>query len=418
MTDAAVAAAVADAHRGEWALVLAATVRVTGRLGDAEDAAQEAYARALTAWAADGIPKRPGAWLTTVAHRIALDRMRRSGVAERALPGLDRLTEPPPDPADVARFDEIEYPDDRLRLVFTCCHPALAPETRLALTLRYVCGVSTAATARTLLVSESTMAARLTRARRKIEGAGIPYAVPGERDLPARLDSVLTVVHLVASAGHVAAEGPDLLDDVLADRALDLAAMLRRLLPRHAAVAGLHALLLLTDARRPARVDADGRPVRLEHQDRSRWRHDLVAEGLEALSAARATAEPHRFTVLAEIAAAHDTSPTWEQTDWDAILEAYDRLLERWPSPVVALNRAAAVSYVRGAAAGLADVERLAADPALARYPYLAVTRAELLARTGDIPGARLAFDEAILLTGNAAEADLWRERRAALPPA
>src|SRR4051794_35485608 len=330
---AAVAAAVADAHRREWARVLAATVRVTHDLDLAEECVQDAYARALAAWTG-GIPDNPAAWLTTTSRRLALDQIRRSATLRSKLP---LLVEP-------AGHDEPSvFPDDRLRLVFTCCHPALALEAQVALTLRLVCGLTTAEVARAFLLPEATMAARITRAKKKISAARIPYRVPPAAELPARIDAVLGVVHLLFTTGHTAASGPSLRRPDLVERALDLARMLQVLLPGDADVAGLLALILLTDARRETRVGADGRLLLLEEQDRSRWDAAAITEGVALVREALRRRPPGRFALQAAIAAVHAEAPRWDDTDWREIVALYDLLRDRWPSPVVALNRAVAV---------------------------------------------------------------------------
>jgi RNA polymerase sigma-70 factor (ECF subfamily) len=403
-----VAAAVADAHRREWAHVLATTVRVTRDLDLAEECVQDAYARALTVWQ-DGVPANPGAWLTTTARNRALDEIRRSATLRGKLP---LLVEPEEDPGSGVPSP---FPDDRLRLVFTCCHPALAPEAQVALTLRLLCGLTTAEVARAFLVPETTMAARITRAKKKIAAARIPYAVPPAADLPERVDAVLTVVHLLFTIGHTAASGPALRRPDLVERALDLARMLRVLLPGDADVAGLLALLLLTDARRETRVGADGRLLLLEEQDRTRWDAAAIAEGVALVREALRRRPPGRFALQAAIAAVHAGAPRWEDTDWREIVALYDLLRDRWPSPVVALNRAVAVGLAEGPAAGLAALDRLAAEPQLAGYGYLAAARADFLRRLGRADEARLAYEEALLLTENEVERRFLGERLAAL---
>jgi RNA polymerase sigma factor (sigma-70 family) len=417
-TAAAVAAAVADAHRREWAFVLAATVRVTCDLDLAEECVQDAYARALDTWGTAGIPARPGAWLTTVARRRALDLLRRDATARRALPLL--VTDPVLAPRPDAAADELAGPepggsvpvkladpavaDDRLRLVFTCCHPALATDAQVALSLRLLCGLSTVEVARAFLVSEATMAARITRAKKKIAAARIPYRVPPRAELPARVDAVLTVVHLMFSTGYAAPAGDELMREDLAERSLDLARMLRVLLPGHGEVAGLLALILLTDARRGARVDEAGRLVLLADQDRARWDPAKINEGVALVREALGQGAPGRFAVMAAIAAVHDEAPRFGDTDWPQIVGLYDLLMRRWPSPVVALNRAVAVGFADGAAEGLAALDALAASPELAGYGYLSASRAEFLRRLGRTGEARLAYAEALLLTANAVE--------------
>jgi RNA polymerase sigma-70 factor (ECF subfamily) len=388
---------VAEAHASEWAFVLAATARVAADLDLAEDCVQDAYAKALVHWREQGVPRRPGAWLTTVATRRALELRRRADVAQRKLP----LLIPDDDAADET------FPDDRLRLVFTCCHPALAQEAQIALTLRLVCGLSSAEIAKAFLVKEATMQARITRAKQKISRSGIAYRIPRLADLPERIDAVLDVVHLVYTAGHTAADGEGLTRPDLARRGIDLARMMRLLLPESAEAAGLLALLLLTEARQAARVDGAGQLVLMEDQDRSLWDRSLIREGL-ALVPQALPGSAGRFGLMAAIAAVHDEAERWEDTDWGEILGLYDVLLERWPSPVVALNRVVALSYVAGPEVAL---RALGDDPALATYPYLASTRAELLWRTGRVDEARAAYEEALAFTSNPVEAEFLERR-------
>jgi RNA polymerase sigma-70 factor (ECF subfamily) len=396
--------------------VLAATVRVTRDLDTAEDAVQDAYVQALRAWERDGLPDRPGAWLTTVARRNALNLMRRRQTLAAKLP---LLVEPEdddmPDPAD-GRADAIR--DDRLRLIFTCCHPALAPEAQVALTLRLVCGVATPDIARAFLVADATMAARLTRAKKKIAAARIPYAVPSAADLPGRVDAVLTVVHLLYSTGHTAPSGGDLVRDDLCERALDLARLLQRLLPDDREAAGLLALLLVHEARRATRTDPNGKLLRLEDQDRSLWDRALIAEADRLVVAALRSGPPGRFTLQAAIAALHAQAPSYDATDWPQILALYDELLRVWASPVVGLNRAVAVSMVDGPAAALAEVDALAEDDRLAAYRYLPATRADLLRRLGRHAEAADAYRAALALTDNAAEQEFLTDRLRSAPPA
>jgi RNA polymerase sigma-70 factor (ECF subfamily) len=302
-------------------------------------------------------------------------------------------------------------PDDRLRLIFTCCHPALAREAQVALTLRLVCGVATPDVAQAFLVAEATMAARLTRAKKKISAARIPYAVPGADELPERLEAVLTVIHLLYATGHTAHSGDDLVRDDLTCRALDLARMLRLLLPADREVAGLLALLLAHHARRATRTDAGGRLLRLEEQDRSAWDRELIAEADRLVVASLSGGPPGRFGLQAAIAALHAESPSYERTDWAQIRTLYDVLLGLWPSPVVALNRAVAVSMVDGPAAALAEVETLERDGRLAGYRYLPATKADLLHRLGRDGEAAEAYRAALALTGNTAEQEFLAER-------
>ena len=403
MTQAA--EAVAAAHRHEWAFVLAATVRLTRDLDLAQDCAQEAYVAALESWPVHGVPDRPGAWLTTAARRKALDRLRREQTLRRKLP---LLIEPDSTP-DVADADDMDggqasVPDDRLRLVFTCCHPALSPQAQVALTLRLVCGVPTAEVARAFLVPETTMAARLTRAKRKIATARIPYRVPSREQLPDRLDSVLTAVHLLYTTGHTVTEGGALVRDDVCERALDLAWTLVRLLPEQAEARGLLGLLLLAQARRDARTDEAGHLVLLQDQDRRRWDHRLVTRGLQFTAEALMSPLRGRFTLQAAIAGVHAVAPDADRTDWPRILRLYDSLLAVWPSPVVALNRAVALSFVEGPAVALGVVDVLAHDERLAAYPYLPATKADLLRQLGRYPEAQGAYQQALALTHNDAE--------------
>jgi RNA polymerase sigma-70 factor (ECF subfamily) len=406
----AVAEALADAHRQEWAFVLAATVRVAGDLDVAEECAQEAYVDALQAWARSGVPDRPGAWLTTAARRRAVDRLRRETTLQRKLPLLVEPVEAPSEPGEEPDDDTEAVPDDRLRLVFTCCHPALEPAARIALTLRLVCGVATPDVARAFLVPEPTMAARITRAKKKIAQARIPYRTPAAAELPERLDSVLSTVHLLFSAGHTAPTGEVLVRDDLCERALDLARTLVRLLPGEREAHGLLGLLLLMHARRATRLDARGRLVLLEHQDRHRWDERMILEGLRH-TVLGLQGRPGRFALQAAIAGAHATAPAFDLTDWPRIVHLYDLLLAVEPSPVVELNRAAAVAFADGPAPALAVVERLADDPRLRAYPYVHAVRADLLRRLDRPVEAAQSYRAALDLTANGAERDFLQRR-------
>jgi len=388
--------------------VLAATARVTRDLDLAEECVQDAYVTALGAWARDGVPDRPGAWLTIAARRGALNALRRAQTLRTKLP---LLMEPEaaemPDPAEGA------IPDDRLRLIFTCCHPALAREAQVALTLRLVCGVATPDIAAVLLVSEAAAAARITRAKKKIAAARIPYTVPEAADLPARLDAVLTVIHLLGTTGHTAPSGDELLRLDLLDRALDLARMLTVLLAEAREARGLLALLLVHHARRGTRTDERGRLVLLEDQDRSGWDRAAIAEAHRLLDGALREGAPGRFTLQAAIAALHAQAPSWEETDWPQIVALYGELLERWPSPVVALNRAIAVSMAHGPQAGLPEIDALARDERLAGYHYVPAAKADLLRRLGRTAEAAASYREALALTANRAEREFLERRLA-----
>ncbi|GAA0924015.1 RNA polymerase sigma factor [Kribbella koreensis] len=422
-----VAGLVERAHRACWSTVLASTVRLTRDLDLAEDCTQDAFVQALRTWP-DGVPDNPAGWLTTVARRLALDRLRRETTLRRKLP---LLIEDPVAPGDSER------PTDPLRLVFTCCHPALARDSQIALTLRLICGLTTREVAAGLLISETTAAARITRAKKKIAAAGIPYRIPADDELADRLDVVLTVVQLVYTAGHVAT-GPELTRTDLTGRALELAHLLVRLMPAEPEPEALLALLQMTQARGDARVSEDGELVLLADQDRHRWNVKLLAEGVSRATAALQRATPStqpggpaqaaggvgergvgRFALQAAVAGLHVTAPSWEETDWHQVVRMYDAMLLRWPSPIVALNRAAAHSFVPGAdlTAILEELDALGKDPALKSYSYLPATRADVLARLDRADEAIAAYDEAIALTANDTERRFLTRRRAALQP-
>jgi RNA polymerase sigma-70 factor (ECF subfamily) len=406
-------AAVAEAHRREWAFVLAATARVVRDIDIAEECVQDAYVAALRAWSRQGVPDNPAAWLTTTARRKALDALRRDKTLKSKLP---LLVEPDPEPAPPRAGQDDVIADDRLRLVFTCCHPALAREAQVALTLRLVCGLTTAEIAGAFLVSETTMAARVTRAKKKISAARIAYRVPPAPELPDRLDAVLTVIHLLYTTGHTAPAGAGLVREDLVQRAVELARMVRALMPDEREVRGLLALLLLTDARRATRLDAAGRLLLLEEQDRSQWDRAAIAEGAGLVVDALRGGRPGRFALQAAIAAVHAEAPSYAATDWPQLLGLYDELLKAWPSPVVALNRAVVLAMVDGPAAGLAQISRLEEqDGRLAGYRYLPAAKADLLRREGRADEAAQAYAAALALTDNQAERAFLAGRLAAL---
>ncbi|MFC0625021.1 RNA polymerase sigma factor [Kribbella deserti] len=407
MSDARdIARLVDEAHRGHWSAVLASTVRLTRDFDLAEDCAQDAFVQALRTWP-DRVPDNPAAWLTTVARRLALDRLRRETNLRRKLPLLIE---------DAAPDSEGERPTDPLRLVFTCCHPALAQESQVALTLRLICGLTTREVAAGLLIPEPTAAARITRAKKKISAAGIPYRIPSDAELPARLDAVLTVVHLVYTAGHVAA-GPELIRPDLTGRAIDLARMLVRLIPAEPEPQALLGLLLMTQARGDARVSEDGELVLLADQNRSRWDPRLLAEGVARATAAL-KAGHGRFALQAAIAGLHVTARSWEETDWAQVVRMYDAMMALWPTPIVALNRAAARSLVPEAdlVAVLEELDALGESPALKAYAYLPATRADVLSRLGRTAEAAAAYQAAIDLTASETERRFLRRRRDSLP--
>ncbi|PXY22484.1 RNA polymerase sigma factor [Prauserella muralis] len=400
--------AVDAAFRDEWGRLVAALIRSTGDWDLAEECAQEAFAHALRTWPRDGIPQRPGAWLTTTARHRAVDRLRRETVGTAKLREA-ALVIPEPGPGDGG------VPDDLLRLIFTCCHPALSLEARVALTLRTVAGLSTAEIARALLVGEAAMAKRLTRAKAKIRHAGIPYRVPPAHLLPERTPAVLGVLYLLFSEGYAASVGAHLLRGDLCDEATHLARVLADLLPGEPEVLGLLALLLLHDARRAARTEPDGQLVPLEDQDRTAWDRAAIAEGLAVLDRALHHRAPGPYQVQAAIAACHATAADAADTDWAQIAALYG-CLTRWrPSPVVELNRAVAVGMADGPAAGLELVAALERTGALAGYHLLPATRADLLRRLGHHADAAAAYRAALELARTDAERHYLRRRLAEL---
>jgi RNA polymerase sigma-70 factor, ECF subfamily len=400
---------VAQAHRREWALVLAATVRVTMDIDLAEECVQDAYVSALAAWTRAGVPDNPAAWLTTTARRKALDMLRRDKTLQAKLP---LLIEPAGDPQPRTEgADVIE--DDRLRLVFTCCHPALSREAQVALALRLICGLTTAEIAAAFLVPEATMAARVTRAKKKITAARIAYRVPGEAELPDRLDGALTVIHLLFTTGHTAPAGTSLVRVELLDRAIELARMMASLMPDEPEVRGLLALMILTDARRATRTDDEGRILLLSEQDRTRWDRAAIADGVALAGEAMRGITRGRFAIQAAIAAVHAQVPSYEQTDWRLLLALYDELIRAWPSPVVGLNRAVAVAMLDGPDAGLAEIARLEADEQLGGYRYLPSAKADLLRQAGRYAEAAASYETAIRLTQNDAERSFLTARLA-----
>jgi RNA polymerase sigma-70 factor (ECF subfamily) len=411
VTDRSVAAVVAEAHRREWTFVLAATVRVARDIDLAEECVQEAYASALRAWSRDGVPSNPGAWLTTTARNRALDALRREQTLRTKLPLLvDSAVDDP-----ISFDDEVAVPDDRLRLIFTCCHPALARDAQVALTLRLVCGISTSDIASAFLITETTMAARVTRAKKKITAARIPYRVPQAAELPDRLTAVLTVIHLLYTTGHTAPSGAQLVRLDLVERSIHLVRMLHSLMPDEREVRGLLALLLLGHARRDTRTDATGRLLLLEDQDRSRWDRAAIAEAHELVISALRGGRPGRFALQAAIASVHAHASSYAETDWAEVRSLYDELLRVWPSPVVALNRAVAVAMIEGPAAGLGAIAAVETDPRLAGYRYLPAAKADLLRRLGRVEEAATEYRQALALTDNDAERAFLTDRLNAL---
>ncbi len=391
--------AVDAAYRDEWGQVVATLIALTGDWDLAEDCAQDAFAAALKTWPRDGVPHRPGAWLTTTARNRARDRLRRDAAGTAKLAELAVLTREPDEPPE-------EIPDERLRLIFTCCHPALPFPARVALTVRTLAGLSTAEIARAFLTAEPALAKRLVRAKRKISEAGIPYRVPPAELLPQRLAAVLAVLYLIFNQGY----DEDDERRALTAEAIRLTRVLVRLMPAEPEPRGLLALMLLHEARRATRTD-DGVLVTLEHQDRSRWDRALIAEGAETLDEALAMRRAGPYQLQAAIAACHATAPDVDSTDWQQIAALYTELARLAPSPIVDLNRAVAVAMADGIGVGLALVDEIAASGRLDGYHLLPATRADLLRRAGRTAEARAAYEEAHQLAPTDAERRYLSER-------
>ena len=414
---------VADVFRTEWPLLVATLMRDVGDLSTAEDAAQDAFLEASTRWPRDGVPERPGAWLVTTGRRKAIDQIRRMKRFEDRLPALagDR-TAVHPDGTGSPDVDSDggQALDDQLALLLGCCHPALALEAQVALTLRIVAGLSTPQIARAFLVSEETMTRRLTRAKSKIRAARIPFDPPTLHTLTERVGAVCEVISSIFTEGHASATDTALIRGDLCEEAIWLAQLLSRLAPADPEVAGLHALLLLTDARRSSRLDRHGSPILLADQDRSLWDQPMIARGLAELARAHSFQRGGAFQFQAAIAALHATAPTFEATDWPAVLRLYDVLLQRQPSSLIALNRAIAVDRVHGPGAALAALDAIPhADDLtgdVGDYVYFHTARSSVLARLDRLTDAEEALDLAIECSTNESERSFLRRRRKDLP--
>lgn len=396
----ATADAIDHVYREDWAGILATLVRQTRDLDAAEDALQEAMARAVDTWPRDGVPENPAGWVSVAARRIAVDAVRRSSVLQSKLPQLVLIDDAATDLHGV----DLAFGDDRLRLIFTCCHPVLAPESRLALTLRMVCGLSTADIAALFLVQESTMAARITRAKKKLAASGVPYRIPALAELDQRLQDLLSVVYLVATAAHTPGTGVGLHNTTHMQLALRLTQMLLDLLPSHPEVMSLRALVVLAEARKDSRIDATGNPLPLERMDRSLWNASLIAEAKEFTKESLRVSRPESvgsYTLQAAIAMIHAEATTYADTDWAQIAALYAVLNHRFPGEVVLLGYAIAIGMRDGPQHGLRVIEQSALTEALSDYPMLPAAIADLSRRAGDRVAAATNYRRAAELSDN-----------------
>jgi len=405
-----------DVYRSESRMVLATLIRLLGDFDAAEEAVHDAFAVAVERWSRDGVPGNPRAWLVSTGRFKAIDAMRRRARFDASLPELTRqLDSTTITDSDTEKWDNETVEDDRLRLIFTCCHPSLAPEAQVAMTLREVCGLTTEEIARAFLTKSPTVAQRIVRAKSKIRDARIPYIVPSETELPDRLDTVLQVVYLVFNEGYSSSSGGSLTRHDLSGEAIRLGRLLIQLLPEPE-VMGLLALMLLQDSRRAARTSTTGDLILLEHQDRTLWNRDQIAEGLKLVERALSTRRIGPYTLQAAIAAVHAQAPHADATDWSQIVILYDVLFQAEPSPIIELNRAAAVAMRDGASAGLVLIDAILARGDLANYHLAHAARADLCRRSGRTAEARASYERALSLTQQEPERRFLERRMSELP--
>jgi len=405
-----------DVYRSESRMVLATLIRLLGDFDAAEEAVHDAFAVAVERWSRDGVPGNPRAWLVSTGRFKAIDAMRRRARFDASLPELTRqLDSTTITDSDTEKWDNETVEDDRLRLIFTCCHPSLAPEAQVAMTLREVCGLTTEEIARAFLTKPPTVAQRIVRAKSKIRDARIPYIVPSETELPDRLDTVLQVVYLVFNEGYSSSSGGSLTRHDLSGEAIRLGRLLIQLLPEPE-VMGLLALMLLQDSRRAARTSTTGDLILLEHQDRTLWNRDQIAEGLKLVERALSTRRIGPYTLQAAIAAVHAQAPHADATDWSQIVILYDVLFQVEPSPIIELNRAAAVAMRDGASAGLVLIDAILARGDLANYHLAHAARADLCRRSGRTAEARASYERALSLTQQEPERRFLERRMSELP--